>query len=107
LLVPGTLGLTVLAWSRPSFTRQNPPTEACAEDTIGVASMEDDRTIILQLRAELPTGGHGHARLEYPASHPQYADVLSHVGELQPGETRCVPPWPDAAIGSEDRLTEA
>lgn len=98
LLVPRTLGLAILARSRVSFASQNPPPETCAEDAIGIASMEDDRTIVLQLRAELPTGGQGHARLEYPALHPQYADVLSHLGERQPGETRCVPPWPDEAM---------
>ena len=44
----------------------------------------------------------GYAHLVYPASHPDYAVVLNHVGSLQPGETRCVPPWPDeATVGQE------
>ena len=102
LLTQSVLGLTVIGWGHPSLPRQAPTAEECPEDAIGVASMADDGTITLDLRADLPGGGHGHAQLTYPISHPEYAAILSHVGGLQPGETRCVPPWPDEATGTEE-----
>jgi hypothetical protein len=62
---------------------------------IGDAKMRDDGTIVLDLRAELPGGGHGLAREEYPRGHPDYADILEHLGGLRPGESKLVPPWPE------------
>ncbi len=63
---------------------------------IGHATMKPDRTIILDLRADLPEeGGHGHGRVEYPKGHPEYADILEHLGGLEPGESKVVPPWPE------------
>lgn len=62
---------------------------------IGDATMKPDGTIVLDLRPELPGGGHGLSRQEYPKTHPDYADVLEHLGGLRPGENKLVPPWPD------------
>ncbi len=63
---------------------------------IGQATMKPDGTIVLDLRAELPEGGgHGHGRVEYPKGHREYADILEHLGGLQPGESKVVPPWPE------------
>ncbi len=61
--------------------------------SIGVATMERGGTIILQLQAN--DGIHGHARLVYPPTHPEYADILKHLDGLKPGESKPVPPWPD------------
>ena len=61
--------------------------------SIGVATMETDGTIILQLRTN--NGLHGHARLVYPPTHPEYPDILKHLNGLKPGEPKPVPPWPD------------
>lgn len=72
---------------------------------IGKATMTEDGTIILDLRAEDPIAGIGHARLLYPSSHPQYDEVLNHLGGLRPGEEKLVRPWDDggqeATAGSE------
>jgi hypothetical protein len=62
-------------------------------ESIGSASMEADGTIVLHLRAEGP-GMVGDALLRYAPSHKDYAAVLSHLGGLQPGEVKPVPPWP-------------
>jgi hypothetical protein len=35
------------------------------------------------------------ALLTYPPSHPQYREILEHVGGLKPGETKPCPPFPD------------
>ncbi|MEJ7733152.1 MAG: hypothetical protein WKG00_28645 [Polyangiaceae bacterium] len=66
---------------------------ADAGDSIGVATMDPDGTIVLQLRAE-SQGAVGDAQLRYPRSHKDYQDVLSHLGGLKPGDSKPVPPWP-------------
>lgn len=64
--------------------------------SIGTATMLRDGTIVLDLRAGTgPSGPKGDARLTYPPGHPQYREILEHVGGLRPGETRNVPPWTD------------
>jgi hypothetical protein len=61
--------------------------------SIGVARMSPEGTITLLLRAEGEGNMRGDAVLTYDRSHPQYAEVLKHVGGLQPGEEKPVPPW--------------
>ena len=63
--------------------------------SIGTATMEDDGTIVLQLRAEGPNGLIGDALFRYPKTHADYEMVLAHVGGLKPGESKPVPPWPE------------
>ena len=62
--------------------------------SIGQASMLPDGTIELLLRAEGPGGMRGDAKFSYPPTHPQYQMVLTHVGGLEPGKPKPVPPWP-------------
>jgi hypothetical protein len=70
-----------------------PPSNAAAP--IGVATMEPDGTIVLRLRATGPGGLHGEGLMRYPVSDARYRDILRHIGPLEPGETKPVPPWPD------------
>lgn len=63
--------------------------------SIGSAHMLPDGTIELLLRAEGPGGMRGDAKFTYPPSDPQYQMVLNHVGGLEPGATKSVPPWPE------------
>jgi hypothetical protein len=60
---------------------------------IGTASMKADGTIVLDLRAESPQGDLGMALFTYPPSHPEYREILEHLGGLKPGTSRLVPPW--------------
>jgi hypothetical protein len=60
---------------------------------IGMASMKADGTIVLDLRAESPRGDLGMAAFRYPPTHPEYQEILDHLGGLQPGERKLVPPW--------------
>ncbi len=60
---------------------------------IGVATMETDGTIVLQLRATAP-GVRGESRLTYPRTHEDYDAILTHLGGLRPGESKPVLPWP-------------
>ena len=67
---------------------------------IGMASMDEDGTIHLDLRAEGEAGEHGLALFSYAPSDPDYAMVLRHLGGLKPGEKKLVPPWPDEPAGT-------
>lgn len=64
-------------------------------DYIGTARMDRDGTIVLDLRAEDEGGAVGVGRLVYPPAHPQYQRVLEHLGGLEPGQSKPVPPFPD------------
>lgn len=65
------------------------------EQPIGVATMKDDGTIVLRLRAKSPHGGVGEGTLVYPPTHPDYQNILSHIGSIRKGQTVPVKPWPD------------
>ncbi|MBL8923936.1 MAG: hypothetical protein JNJ54_34085 [Myxococcaceae bacterium] len=66
-----------------------------SQASIGSALMLPDGTIELVLRAEGPGGMRGDAKFTYPTTHPQYQLVLAHVGGLEPGRSKPVPPWPE------------
>jgi hypothetical protein len=70
------------------------PSPDAPPETIGVATMEKDGTIVLQLRATGP-GVMGDALLKYPPSDKDYKKILDHLGGLKPGESKPVPPFPD------------
>lgn len=64
------------------------------QGSIGEANMLSDGEITLDLYAiDSETGARGHTQLRYPTSHPQYEEILEHLGGLQPGERKPVPPW--------------
>lgn len=63
------------------------------KDSIGSARMETDGTVVLQLRAESPGGPKGDALFRYPPGHPEYKNVLQHLGGLEKGQEKPVPPW--------------
>jgi hypothetical protein len=65
------------------------------KDSIGVATLKDDGTIVLRLRAKAPDGATGEGTLVYPPTHPEYQNILSHLGPIQKGQTVAVKPWPD------------
>lgn len=68
---------------------------------IGIAWMDEDGTVHLRLRAEGP-GVVGESILSYAKDQDNYQAILDHLGGLQPGEYKSVPPWPD-----ENRETKA
>lgn len=67
---------------------------AAPASSIGEATMLEDGTLVLDLVATAG-GTRGHGRVTYAPSDPQYAEVLEHLGGMQPGERKLVPPWPD------------
>lgn len=62
-------------------------------DSIGSARMEQDGTIVLQLRAESPGGPVGDVLFRYSPDHGQYQTILKHLGGLEKGQEKPVPPW--------------
>jgi hypothetical protein len=67
--------------------------ESEAERPIGVAWMDDDGTLVLQLRMEGPGGIVGDSMYEYAPDHPEYEETLKHIGGLIPGQSKPVKPW--------------
>lgn len=64
-------------------------------DSIGTATMNDDGTLVLRLRAEAEDGTVGEGFFTYAPGDPDYESVLKHLGGMKPGESRAVPPWDD------------
>jgi hypothetical protein len=71
-------------------------TRVWRRSSIGAASLDAEGAIVLTLRASDGRGILGDARVVCPKGDPRYAEVLSHLGGLAPGETKPVPPWPAA-----------
>jgi hypothetical protein len=80
---------------RAKLTPAETQREAKMQASIGVATMNADRTIVLDLRAEASDGTIGDSRLVYPPTHKDYDQILKHLGGLRPGERKPVPPWAD------------
>ena len=73
---------------------ERPPAPA-RHGSIGSAHLDAEGAIVLELRATNGRGLVGDARLVYPRTHPQYPEILEHLGGLVPGQSKPVPPWPD------------
>ena len=94
LSLVGTLASPIAA-SATLYTTAQDVEEEKPKDSIGVATMNDDGTIVLRLRTKSPHGGVGEGTLVYPPTHPQYQNILSHIGPIRKGQTVPVKPWPD------------
>ena len=64
------------------------------DEYIGTAWMAEDGTITMKLRAA-GQGVLGVGTLSYPKHHPNYAEILQHLGPMKPGDEVQVRPWPD------------
>ncbi len=65
-----------------------------SQDSIGMAIMLDDGTVVMDLRAQSgPVLG--DARITCKKGDLHYESVLKHLGDMKPGESKPVPPWPD------------
>lgn len=73
-------------------------------NSIGVAMMKVDGTITLQLRAESDDGSVGDAYFEYPPSDPEYQNIIDHLGGIEAGQQKPVPPWPEETTAEQSRI---
>jgi len=74
------------------------PQPAAADNTskpsIGSATMEQDGTLVLNLRAQ--SGGTiGDGRLVYRPGDKDYQAILAHLSPIEKGQTVPVRPWPE------------
>lgn len=99
--------ITLCSCGRTDLPSETPSTESSTQrrepDSIGMATMEQDGTIVLLLRAE-EVGGTtiGDACLQYPPTHPDYQEILSHLGAIKPGESKPVLPWPENTLHEKE-----
>ncbi len=56
--------------------------------------MRADGTIVLNLIAETDAIT-GEARIEITPRDPRYKDTIEHLGGLQQGQAKPIPPWPE------------
>jgi len=63
------------------------------EDTIGVASLNDEQILAVRLRTE--DGFIAESYFELTPSDSRYQKFIDHVGGIEPGEEKPIPPWPD------------
>jgi hypothetical protein len=61
---------------------------------IGQAQMAADGTLTLDLESVECDGSRAMGRIVIQPSDPRYRATLDHIGEIRPGETRPVRPWP-------------
>ena len=66
------------------------------KQSIGEATMLLDGTIVLKLSAQGDSGIIGDAQLVYPKNHEYYDKILDHLSGLKIGQSKPVPPWPQA-----------
>ena len=64
-------------------------------DQIGIATMNEDRTVVLRLRAVSEDNAVGEACFSYSPMDENYESIISHIGGINPGESKPVPPWPE------------
>lgn len=88
------LVISLLSCASSSGSARRAGVDSSSPRSIGVATMEADGTIVLQVRA-VEGGAVAEALFRYPKDHPEYAAVLKHLGGMRPGESKPVPPWPD------------
>lgn len=62
-------------------------------DSVGVASMQADGTLLLRLRSEEPQGIAEALQIVKPED-PQYSFYVEHLGNIRPGESKSIPPFP-------------
>lgn len=75
-------------------------------DNVGSATMLEDRTIVLSLIYWFPGGGHTTpAEFRYKPDHPEYQEILRHLGGMKPGESKGVKPWPGATNAPPPELS--
>ena len=65
------------------------------KESIGRATIDDNGTITLTLKAFGPNGETGTGQIIYPRSHEQYDMILNHIGGIKPGEKKSVAPFGD------------
>ena len=74
------------------FKKDLPPVTCATVDSIGIADMAADGTIILHLKSLWPDP-HEDSDLTYTPDDPQYDEIKKHLGGIEPGKSKPIPPF--------------
>jgi hypothetical protein len=74
------------------FKKDLPPVTCSTVDSIGVAEMAGDGTITLHLKSLWPDA-HEDSDLTYAPDDPQYNEIKQHLGGIEPGQSKPIPPF--------------
>lgn len=74
------------------FKKDLPPVTCASLDSIGVADMAADGTITLHLKSLWPDA-HEDSDLTYAPDDPQYNEMKQHLGGIDPGQSKPIPPF--------------
>lgn len=69
------------------------PPGAQMPDSVGNAFMKPDGTLEMTFRTVAPSGAIGEAYKVLAPGDAQYAAMVAHLGGIQPGEGRAIPPF--------------
>ncbi len=83
----------LLAQGGPARRGQAQPSRQAQTDSIGVATMNADGTIVLNLHHHGTVDA--DAEISYDRNDRQYRDIADHLGGLRPGQVKIVQPWSD------------
>lgn len=76
--------------TKPGEPKMVPP----LPDSIGVATMSNDRVVTLRLRSA-NLGMIAEGVFSYKPGDPKYEEIIAHLGGIEPGQQKPVPPFPD------------
>jgi hypothetical protein len=74
------------------FKKDLPPVTCATLDSIGVADMAADGTITLHLKSLWPDA-HEDSDLTFAPDDPQYNEIKRHLGGIDPGQSKPIPPF--------------
>jgi hypothetical protein len=89
-----TIGLAI-GFAVPAaaqFKKDLPPVTCATVDSIGIAEMTADGTITLHLKSLWPDP-HEDSDLTYTPDDPQYDEIKRHLGGIEPGQSKQIPPF--------------
>lgn len=67
-------------------------------ESVGSASMLADGTLELRFRTETADGAIGEALTIVRPGEPHYASIVKHLGGIQPGQGKPIPPFPPPEV---------
>jgi hypothetical protein len=76
---------------------ERPPAKP-EQQNVGSAYTQPDGTLEMSLRTETDDGTNGEAFLIIPPDDPRYPSMVAHLGDLQPGQGRAIPPFPPPSL---------
>ena len=93
LVLAASLVATILAGpAAAQFKKDLPPVTCATLDSIGTAQMAADGTITLHLQSLWPDPKE-NTDLAYAPDDPQYDDIKKHLGGIEPGQSKPIPPF--------------